>query len=204
MQGTQVWSLVREDLTGCRAPKPIGHNYWAWAFESQLLKPACPGACALQWDTPALWNLGHAMKSSPCLPLEKACAQQWTPSAAKNKFLKRNIRCDLIWSSTVNAIFRLMAESCQIWVSKVQRNKRDWFMNRSQLISFTIHSIFTVHLWSGTVLRIVGHTKGRKIRFLASRDSKSTGTDRHEYSQSYAYIIACCYCYESDIYALKC
>lgn len=34
-----------------------------------------------------------------------------------------------------------------------------------------------------------GAYQGRKIRFLATRDSKSTGTNRHEYNQSYAYII---------------
>lgn len=63
-------------------------------------------------------------------------------------------------------------------------------MNRSQLISSTIHLTFTVHL---TVRHSVGNCgayQGRKIRFLATRDSKSTGTDRHECNQLYAYIIA--------------
>ena len=49
MQGTRIRALVREDLTCCRAVKPMRHNYWAcalepvshnsWAREPQLLKP---------------------------------------------------------------------------------------------------------------------------------------------------------------------
>ena len=31
MQGTQVWSLVWEDPTCCRATKPVRHNCWARA-----------------------------------------------------------------------------------------------------------------------------------------------------------------------------
>ena len=33
MQGTWVRSLVQEDPTGCRAAKPVCHNYWACALE---------------------------------------------------------------------------------------------------------------------------------------------------------------------------
>ena len=33
MQGTLVWSPVREDTTCCRAAKPVHHNYWACALE---------------------------------------------------------------------------------------------------------------------------------------------------------------------------
>ena len=50
MQGTQVWALVQEDPTCCRATKPVRHNYWDcalqpashsyWARVPQLLKPA--------------------------------------------------------------------------------------------------------------------------------------------------------------------
>ena len=39
MQGTQVWSLVQEDPTCCRATKLLSHNYWAHV--PHLLKPAC-------------------------------------------------------------------------------------------------------------------------------------------------------------------
>ena len=37
MQGTRVWSLVREDPTGRGATKPVRHNYWACVL--QLLTP---------------------------------------------------------------------------------------------------------------------------------------------------------------------
>ena len=50
MQGTRVWSLVREDPTCHGAARAVRHNYWACARESsssnywaqvlQLLKPA--------------------------------------------------------------------------------------------------------------------------------------------------------------------
>ena len=49
VQGTRVWSLVREDPTCRGATKPVRHNYWAcalepvshnyWAHMLQLLKP---------------------------------------------------------------------------------------------------------------------------------------------------------------------
>ena len=58
VQGTLVWSLVREDFTYHGATKPVRHNYWArtlgpssrvsWARVLQLLKPVCPRAHALQ------------------------------------------------------------------------------------------------------------------------------------------------------------
>ena len=40
MQGTRVQALVQEDPTCRGATKPERHNYWAWAREPQLLKPA--------------------------------------------------------------------------------------------------------------------------------------------------------------------
>ena len=42
MQGTQVQSLVQEDLMFCGATKPMDHNYWACvprAFALQQEKP---------------------------------------------------------------------------------------------------------------------------------------------------------------------
>ena len=39
MQGTQVWSLVWEDLTCRRATKPVCHNSWACMLK--LLQPLC-------------------------------------------------------------------------------------------------------------------------------------------------------------------
>ena len=34
-QGTPVWFLVQEDPTCCIAIKPVSHNYWACALETQ-------------------------------------------------------------------------------------------------------------------------------------------------------------------------
>ena len=53
-QGTQVWSLVWEDLTCRRATKPVCPNYWACMLE--LLKPLClePVLCNKkppQWES---------------------------------------------------------------------------------------------------------------------------------------------------------
>ena len=33
MQGSWVWSLVREDSIRCRATKPMSHNFWAHVLE---------------------------------------------------------------------------------------------------------------------------------------------------------------------------
>ena len=77
MQGTWVWSLVREDSTCCWATKPMCHNYWVHM----------PTAHAPQREKPPQWET-HApqLERSPCLPqLEKACTQQWKSSTTKNK-----------------------------------------------------------------------------------------------------------------------
>ena len=46
MQGTWVWSLLREDPTCHGATKPVRHNYWAGT--PQLLKPMHSRASLLQ------------------------------------------------------------------------------------------------------------------------------------------------------------
>ena len=63
---TWVWSLVWEDLTCCRAAKPVCHNYGTcaveprshscWALTPQLLKPMCPTAHAPQQERPPQWE----------------------------------------------------------------------------------------------------------------------------------------------------
>ena len=50
MQGTWVRSLVQENLTYCRATKPMCQNYYAHVL--QLLKPLCPPAQAPQERPP--------------------------------------------------------------------------------------------------------------------------------------------------------
>ena len=89
MEGTQVQSLVWENSAYHGAFKPVHHNYWAHALEP---------ACRTNWS-PCAWSLysitrevtpvrslSTAKKSSPLsLQLEKACAEQWGPSAVKTK-----------------------------------------------------------------------------------------------------------------------
>ena len=55
MQEAQVQSLGWEDPTCLGATKPMLHNYWAFPLQllspvPQLLKPACPRACALHQE----------------------------------------------------------------------------------------------------------------------------------------------------------
>ena len=52
VQGTQLWSLLREDSICCRATKTTGHNCWACALQQE--KP-------LQWEahTPQLDSSSH-------------------------------------------------------------------------------------------------------------------------------------------------
>ena len=109
MQGILVCSLIRENSTCLGATNPMHHNYWActlehtshnywactlehtshnyWAQAPQLLKPVHPRAHALQQDKPPQWGVRTPqLDSRPCLPQrEKAQAQQWRPSTAKNK-----------------------------------------------------------------------------------------------------------------------
>ena len=83
MQGTWVWSLVREDSTCLRATKPIHHIYGAWVL--QLLKPKHSRACVLQQEKPPQWEA--ATKSSPYLPqLEKAHTHNKKPAQPKINF----------------------------------------------------------------------------------------------------------------------
>ena len=107
MQGTYVQSLVWEGSTCPTATKPMHHNHWAhmleplspnyWARVLQLLKPALSRARALQEKT---------LQWEACAPqLEKAPAQQWSPSAAKYQLIKKNsslpknnFSSDFIWS----------------------------------------------------------------------------------------------------------
>ena len=84
MQETQAPSLIWEDRTYHGATKPTHHNYWACALGprscnypvpvSQLLKPAHPGAQALQREKPPHWEArARKLESSPWSPqLEKS------------------------------------------------------------------------------------------------------------------------------------
>ena len=93
IQGILARSLIQEDPTCHRANKPMYHNHWASAIEAascnygahtpQLLKPECPGDCALQQEK-AMRSPHAARKSNPCLSqVQKALSQQQRPTAAK-------------------------------------------------------------------------------------------------------------------------
>ena len=107
MQGTQVWSLVWEDPTCCRAPKPMCHNYWACALE-----PVChnywacaPRAPAPQQEKPPQWEayVPHCNEEQPPLAAtrESPRAAMKTQSSQKiNKFiLKKSVAWFLQWLS---------------------------------------------------------------------------------------------------------
>ena len=89
MQGTQVWSLLREDSTRCGVTKPANWNYWTPVCLEPVLCKQTPRreTCALQLSRPR------------SLQLEKACVPQRRPSATlpapppkeENKFLKIKI-----------------------------------------------------------------------------------------------------------------
>ena len=89
-QGTQVWSLVREDATRHGGTKPK-HNYWANGLEPmsrahmpQLLKAVYLCSATKEVRTMRSWRT--TKKSSPCSSqLEKACMQQQKPSIVKKK-----------------------------------------------------------------------------------------------------------------------
>ena len=51
-------------------------------------------ACALQQEKPLQWEASAPKpESSPHSPqLEKACAQQWRPSAAKSKYINKFLK----------------------------------------------------------------------------------------------------------------
>ena len=97
MQGTQVWSLVWEDLTCLGATKSMCDNYWA-----SVLKPR---SCSYWPHTlePSDHNKGSHCSEKPAhAPRNRAeTTQPWRPSTAENKYhfkinlkrLKRVHRC---------------------------------------------------------------------------------------------------------------
>ena len=87
MQGTWVWSLVREDPTRRGATKPLRHDYWACAVEPVLYNTRSHR----KWKARA-----PQKKSRPhSLQLEKAQAQQPRPMQI-NKIIKKEVRLVII------------------------------------------------------------------------------------------------------------
>ena len=82
MKAARVPSLVRGDPTCLRTAKPTDRSYWSpYALKLML------GSKRSYWkEKPA------QLESNPHLPqLEKACVQQWRPSAAKSKKNKKEM-----------------------------------------------------------------------------------------------------------------
>ena len=96
MQETWVRSLIWEDPTCQRAPKPVRHDSWAYALEpgsqnfwacesqnlcSQQVKP-------LHWET-----FTPQLKSNPHSPqLRKTYVWQWRPSMTKTKSINKTFK----------------------------------------------------------------------------------------------------------------
>ena len=89
MQGTWVWSLVREDSVCCRATTPMSHDFWACTLEVVNYKRSYfkekPVHCNEEW-----------LPSPHLLQPEKATVRQQRPSASKKR--KNNF---LNWFLTV-------------------------------------------------------------------------------------------------------
>ena len=88
IQERQIWPLIREDLTGWRATKPVRHNYWTCALEprshSCWSQNALARACALQEESSHNEN-STVMKSSPnSLKPEKSLSSNKDPTQPKN------------------------------------------------------------------------------------------------------------------------
>ena len=102
MQGTRVRSLVQEDPTCCRAPKPMCHNYWACALQPasprtlgptwhNYWSPRAYSLCTATKEATATRSLCTATKSSPrSLQLEKSprAATKTQRSQKKNCIFK--------------------------------------------------------------------------------------------------------------------
>ena len=90
MQGTQVWSLVREDPTCHRATKPVCHSYRVRALQQE--KP-------LQWDacTPQLQSSPH---------------HEWKPERSNDR-----AQTYILESLNKNKIFYFKNSTLKAWVS---------------------------------------------------------------------------------------
>ena len=87
MQGTWVWSLVREDPTCHGATKPVSHNYWAW-----VLEPASHNhwACVPQLLKPTRLEPMICNKRSHCNEKPAYCNED--PLQPKNKLMNKFLK----------------------------------------------------------------------------------------------------------------
>ena len=85
MPGTLVRALVEEDPTCCGVHASQLLSPHSGGHEPQLLKPVCPGACALQQEKPPKWEASAMqLESSPCSPqLEMLTCSNEDPAQPK-------------------------------------------------------------------------------------------------------------------------
>ena len=84
VQETQVWFLVGEDPTCCRAAKLTLHRYWTCALEPGSRDSWCPNALepllpSLQWEARAPQLEGRACSPQP----EKAVCSNQDPAQSR-------------------------------------------------------------------------------------------------------------------------
>ena len=126
MQGTRVWSLVREDPTCRGATKPVRHNYWACALElwATTAETHTPRARAPQQEKPPQWEpCSPQQRVAPRSPhLEKARVEQPRPKAVKKK--KRP-------GKTVAFLQGVTGADCQQWRRLI---KPEAFLQHTQFL----------------------------------------------------------------------
>ena len=123
MQETEVQSLIRKGPIWCMATKPMHCKDWAcalgpkshsyWVHTPQMLKPACPGACALQHEKPLqLEALYPPQLEQPRLTTGKKAMQQQRPSTDTNKqFFFKSSSC---WDIPSDPMIRTPCFHCSI------------------------------------------------------------------------------------------
>ena len=92
MQATLVWSLAPEEPACHGATEPVCHNSWACALEPtncNYWSPCSQSPCSAIREHTTVRSLRSTTKSSPLVPLEKDCAQQWRHNAVKNTYINK-------------------------------------------------------------------------------------------------------------------
>ena len=87
VQGTQLWSLLREDSTCCRATKTTGHNCWA---------------CALQQEKPLQWE-AHTPQRAASITASRENLSIATKTQHRQKKKKKEMKELAGWLQECNA-----------------------------------------------------------------------------------------------------
>ena len=95
-QGTQVRSLVGEDLVRCGASKPVRHSCRACGL--QVLKPVGLEPDSATGEAAAGRSRGTLTRSSPHSLRPEKAAQQQRPSTGKHRFKRTRLTNNFCWS----------------------------------------------------------------------------------------------------------